>query len=292
MRELSSSDADELRAARVSVGALGVLSEITLQTVPGFRLHKVEEPRPVVEVLEQLDELVAQHDHFEFYAFPYSPTCLTIASDRTDAPPAPAPRWKSYLMDDVLANRALEAFSRAGRRYPRRAPQISRTMTRFLSRTETTDHSHLVYASERRVRFSEMEYALPREKLREVLTDVLATIEREQIGVTFPIEVRFTAPDDALLSTAFGRDTAYVAVHQFLGMPLEPYFPLIEALMVAAGGRPHWGKRHTQTAETLAPRYPEWGSFQAVRAQLDPTGVFTNDYIRRVLGPPRDARAA
>jgi L-gulonolactone oxidase len=103
--------------------------------------------------------------------------------------------------------------------------------------------------------------------------------------VPFPIEVRTVAADDALLSTAAGRDSGYVAVHMFEGMAWEPYFRAVEAIMDELGGRPHWGKRHFQSAATLSARYPEWERFQEVRRRLDPEGRFANDYTDRVLGP-------
>ncbi len=280
-----------LRAARVSIGALGVITELTVQTVPAFRLRKVEEPRPLDELLDRFDELAETHDHYELYAFPYSKTALSFASDRTDDPPAPLPAWRKWVVDDLVANRGLAAFSHAGRLAPKRAPQLSRAMTRLLSRDVRTDHSHRVFATERKVRFTEMEYAIPRVHAASALREVLAMIEAHQIGVTFPIEVRTTAGDDALLSTASGRDTAYIAVHQFAPMPFEPYFRAVEAIMDGYEGRPHWGKRHFQTAETLAPRYPGWDAFQAARRELDPHGLFTNDYVRRVLGPPPAERS-
>ena len=71
----------------------------------------------------------------------------------------------------------------------------------------------------------------------------------------------------------------------FKGMPWEPYFRGVEAIMDEYGGRPHWGKRHFQTAATLAPRYPKWEEFQQARARLDPGGRFANAYMDRVLGP-------
>jgi FAD-linked oxidoreductase len=283
---------DLLRAARVSVGALGVITEFTLRTVPAFRLRKVEEPRPLLETLDAFDDLNAAHDHYELYAFPYAKTCLSFASDRTGDAPAPLPRWRKWLVDDLLANRGLELFSRTGRRFPAQAPRISRTMTRLLSRDVRVDHSHLVFSSERRVRFTEMEYAIPRAHAAAALRSVLAMIEAERARVTFPIEVRTTAPDDAFLSTASGQDTAYIAVHQFEGMPYDTYFRAVEAIMDDFGGRPHWGKRHFQTAASLAPRYPDWDRFAAARAELDPAGRFTNDYVRRTLGPPPAEAAA
>jgi L-gulonolactone oxidase len=108
--------------------------------------------------------------------------------------------------------------------------------------------------------------------------------ESPDLDVNFPIEVRFTAADDAALSTAEERDTCYIAVHMFHGMPWEPYFRGVEEIMDGYGGRPHWGKRHFQTAETLAERYPKWEQFQKVRARLDPDGRFANAYTDRVLG--------
>jgi L-gulono-1,4-lactone dehydrogenase len=135
------------------------------------------------------------------------------------------------------------------------------------------------------VSFTEMEYGIPREHAAEALERVLALIERRRLQVGFPIELRVVAADDALLSTAYGRPTAYIAVHQYHGMEFETYFRAVEAIMEDYGGRPHWGKRHYQSSATLAARYPEWQRFQEVRRRLDPEGRFDNDYTRRVLGP-------
>ncbi len=147
------------------------------------------------------------------------------------------------------------------------------------------DRSDAIFASPRLVRFTEMEYALPREHTAEAVRRVLEMIPARGFHVPFPIEVRLVAPDDAFLSPAHARPTGYVAVHMFKGMAWEPYFRAVEAIMDEYGGRPHWGKRHFQTAETLRPRYPQWDRFQAVRARLDPDGRFLNAHAERVLGP-------
>lgn len=284
VRELGGDD-PLLRAARVGVGALGAVTELTLQTVPAFRLRKVEAPLPLETALDEYIDRAAESDHYELYAFPYAKRALSITSTRTDEPAAPPPRWRAWLVDDLIANRALAGFCQAGRRLPAsQSPRVSRAMTRLLTRDERIDHSHRIYASERRVKFTEMEYALPREALIPTLRRILDLIAERRFHVTFPIEVRTAAPDDAYLSTAFGRDTGYIAVHQFRPMEFSEYFAAVEDLFIEAGGRPHWGKRHTQTAETLAPRYPEWDAFQAARAQLDPVGTFTSPAIERVLG--------
>jgi L-gulonolactone oxidase len=71
----------------------------------------------------------------------------------------------------------------------------------------------------------------------------------------------------------------------YKGMEHHQYFSAVEDIMDDVGGRPHWGKLHYQTAETLAPRYPRWADAQAVRRRLDPEGTFANRYTDRVLGP-------
>jgi L-gulonolactone oxidase len=136
------------------------------------------------------------------------------------------------------------------------------------------------------VRFTEMEYALPRARTAEAVRAILELIERGGYAVPFPIEARTVAADDAYLSTAYGRESGFVAVHMFQGMDWEPYFRAVEAVMDRLEGRPHWGKRHFQTAATLRSRYPEWDRFQAVRLRLDPSGRFANAWTDRVLGPP------
>ncbi len=154
------------------------------------------------------------------------------------------------------------------------------------------DRSYRIFATPRSVKFTEMEYAIPREHAVEAIRAVRELVEERRLAVSFPFEVRFVAPDDAFLSPAGGRETCYIASHVFEGIEYEPFMRGVEQIMDGFEGRPHWGKRHFQTAETLRPRYPDWDRFQAVRGRLDPEGRFANDYVRRVLGPPVSARTA
>ena len=277
-------EGDELLAARVGLGALGVISAVTLRCVPAFTIHRVDEPRPLDEVLRRLDGHVDSHHHFELFVFPYTRTALTLLSEPTDRQPRPAGATKAFLRDVVLENAALEFACRLGRRVPRAIPRLNRTLVGAMSRTEQLDQSHLVFANRRSVRFTELEYALPRQRTAEALQRVLALIERRRLPVGFPVEVRVASPDDALLSTAQGRPTGYIAVHQYRGMEYEGYFRAVEAIMDEYEGRPHWGKRHYQSAATLRPRYPGWDRFMAVRERFDPERKFENDHLRRVLG--------
>jgi L-gulonolactone oxidase len=283
-------EGDDLRAAQVSLGALGVVSELTLRCVPRFTIRRLDEPRPLGQVLDSLDHEVDSHDHFEVFVFPYAEHALTLTSERTDAEPKPPPRWRATA-EERFENGAIGAACALGRRFPAAIPALNRTLTRLMTRREHLDLSHRIYAHERSVRFTEMEYALPRAHAREAVERVLELVRRRGLAVNFPLEIRFAAGDDCLLSTAHGRETAYVAVHVSRGMEFETYFRAVEAIMDEYEGRPHWGKRHYQTAATLRPRYPEWDRFQAIRARMDPDGVFVNDYVARVLGVPSAAGA-
>ncbi|HUA75285.1 MAG TPA: D-arabinono-1,4-lactone oxidase [Solirubrobacteraceae bacterium] len=278
-------DPEVFRAARVGLGALGVVAEVTLRCVPAFTLHGLDAPAPLQRTLERFEELALGNDHFEFFVFPYAETALTRTNNRTDQPPRPRGRLAAYANDVLLTNHAFGLFCRLGRRVPGAIPQINRLVTRLAGTSERVDRSASIFASPRLVRFTEMEYALPRERTPEAVARVMELVASRGLAVPFPIEVRTVAADDAFLSTAGGRDSGFVAVHMFQGMEWRPYFEAVEAIMGELDGRPHWGKRHFQTAATLRPRYPDWDRFQAVRARLDPRGRFGNAWTDRVLGP-------
>lgn len=284
-------DPELLRVARVGLGALGVVAEVTLRCVPAFRLRGVDAPAPLEHTLERFEELAVSNDHFELFVFPHAHTALTRTNNRTEEPARPRGRLGAYANDVLLTNHAFGLFCRLGRRLPSQIPRINRLVTRLAGTSRRVDRSDLIFASPRLVRFTEMEYALPRERTVEAVRRVLELVagaeggRRNPFAVPFPIEVRTVAADDALISTAAGRDSGFVAVHMFEGMTWEPYFRAVEAVMDELDGRPHWGKRHFQTAATLRGRYPEWERFQEVRRRLDPEGRFANAYTERVLGP-------
>lgn len=283
--ECSASEDPELfRAARVSLGALGVVSAVTIQCEPAFNLHAVEGPASFDEVLERFDELVASNEHFECYWFPHTRRAMTKENNRTDRPVRPKSRRRTYLDDIFVANTVFGAVSRTSRRFPSLTPRLAQIVNVGLSRTEEVDRSDRVFTSPRLVRFAEMEYALPRASVVPAVKEVRSLIERRGFLVSFPIEVRVSAADDAYLSMSNGRDSGYVAVHMFQGVEFEPYFRAVEQVMRELDGRPHWGKLHFRTFADLEPAYPDWARFAAVRDRVDPDRVFTNDYLRRVLG--------
>jgi L-gulonolactone oxidase len=285
-RALSAATHPELlRAARVGLGALGAISAVTLRCVPAFTLNRVDTPRPREEVLDGFQASADSNDHFELFTFPYADSALVLERNRTAEPPRPRGRAAAYFNDVVLENWALEALSATGRRFPAAIPGLARLAGRLAGGSRTIDRSDRVFANDRRVRFTEMEYGVPREHGPEAARRVIEWVRSNRYPVFFPIEMRVAAGDDALLSPSHKRDTAYIAVHQYRGMEWRPYFEAVEEIMGAYGGRPHWGKRHFQTAATLAPLYPRWAEFQAARQELDPRHTFTNEYAARVLGP-------
>jgi L-gulono-1,4-lactone dehydrogenase len=275
---------DELLAARVGLGALGAISAVTLRCVPLFTVRRVDEPRPLEATLDRFDELADAYDHFELFVFPYTDVALVRLSERGDFATEPVNRRRRFLEETVIENAVLGTGVRAGRRVNRLIPAVNRGFARVVGRRRRVDYGHRVYATRRLVRFTEMEYAIPREHATEATRRVLELVRRRRLPIGFPIELRVVAGDDAFLSTAHGRDTAYVAVHQYVGMEFETYFRAVERIMEDYDGRPHWGKRHYQSAATLRDRYPDWDRFQTVRARLDPAGRFRNEYTGSVLG--------
>jgi L-gulonolactone oxidase len=277
-------NADLLAAARVGLGALGIVSTVTIQAVRAFRLHAIEEPIRLDEVLSDFDGFMTSADHVEFYWVPHTGWALTKRNRRTDEPAQPRSRTKEVVDDLLLQNVAFGALCRIGRRRPGWIPRLAKALP-STGRTEYTDRSDRVFTSPRRVHFYEMEYAIPREAVPEALERVRRLVDEAGIQLSFPVEVRVVAPDDIPLSTAYGRPTGYIAVHVYRGTPYDAYFQGVERIMDSYGGRPHWGKMHFQSADTLAERYPRWDDVQAARLRLDPEGRFSNQYLERVLGP-------
>ena len=277
-------ESELFHCARVGLGALGIISTVTLGVVPAFNLAAVEEPMRVDDVLAAIDEHVDGNDHFEFYWVPHTGWALTKRNNRTTEALSRRGRLVEWRDDYLVQNYAFGALCRVGRARPRWIPKLAKALP-SAGRVSYVDRSYRVFASPRLVRFYEMEYAIPREAGVEALGRVRRFVEDSGLLLSFPVEVRFTAPDDIPLSTATGRESCYIAVHVFEGMEYRPYFEGVERIMDAYGGRPHWGKLHFQTATTLAERYPEWERFAAVRDRVDPERRFSNPYLERVLGP-------
>lgn len=279
-------NAELLPAARLGLGALGVILDVTLQCVPAYLLQAVERPEPLQEVLDGYLERSAAEDHFEFYWFPHTETALTKTNTRLPLtePRAPLSRMGRWLDDELLANGLYRGVCAAGTVVPAIVPPFSRLAQKLTGNRDFTDHSPRVYVTNRTVRFREMEYALPRESVPAAFAEVKALIEKRGWRISFPIEVRSAAADENWMSTAYGRETGYIAVHRYYREDPSAYFHAVEEIMMQHGGRPHWGKLHYRDAESLRTVYPRFDDFVAVRDRLDPERRFENTYLRRVLG--------
>ncbi|MFF0815474.1 D-arabinono-1,4-lactone oxidase [Rhodococcus sp. NPDC003318] len=273
-------------ASRLGLGAVGIIVSLTLHCAPAYMLRAVEAPARLGETLANLDEHVGSVDHFEFYWFPHTDRILTKHNTRLpgDTPPDPVPALRAYIDDELLSNTVFEGVNRIATRFPAAIPQINKLTARVLGARTYTDRSYRVFASPRRVRFREMEYAVPAEALADTLREIDRWITDSDFTVAFPVEVRFAAADDIWLSTANGRETAYIAVHQYHRRDHREYFDAVETIARAVDGRPHWGKLHSRTAEDLRPTYRHFDEFRSARDKYDPGQVFDNDYLRRVLG--------
>ena len=276
---------DLLRIARVGIGAIGIVTKVRLQCVPAFDLHAVETIEVLDEVLDGFDQSADGNDHFEFFWMPGARRCQVKRNNRTTEARRPQPKL-GYFRDKIFAeNIAFGAITKIGGRFPGAAPRIAKLVDSGVQGRDLVDASHRVFASPRWVRFYEMEYGIPRETLPEALRRVRDFVKSGTEPIFFPIEVRVSAADDIPLSTAHGRDSAWIAAHVHKGGSYETYFQGIEKIMDDYDGRPHWGKLHFQNHTTLAPRYEAWDDFQTVRAEIDPAGRFSNPYTDRVLGP-------
>ncbi|MGV4886248.1 D-arabinono-1,4-lactone oxidase [Streptomyces viridosporus] len=271
-------------AARIGLGALGIVTAITFAVEPIFLLHAREEPMPFDRVCAEFDQLHAENEHFEFYWFPHTGNTNTKRNNRSAGPERPVPQLRGWFEDEFLSNGVFQVANWVGRAVPAAVPAIAQVSSRALSARTYTDIPYKVFTSPRRVRFVEMEYAVPREALVETLRELKAMVDRSPLRVSFPVEVRTAPADDITLSTASGRDSAYIAVHMFRGTPYQGYFTAAERIFTAHEGRPHWGKIHTRDAAYFSRVYPRFTEFTALRDRLDPERRFRNDHLRRVLG--------
>jgi FAD-linked oxidoreductase len=286
LRVSETENADLLPAARLGLGVLGVVVDVTLRCVPEFVMHAIEKPEPLDDVLDNWMQRATSVDHFEFYWFPHTDTALTKTNTRlhADTPRKRQNPIAAWIDDELLPNGIYVAICQLGVMMPKTTPALNRLADKAVAQREVIDGWHEVFTSPRRVRFREMEYSIPVENVPAALREVQQLIDDRGWTISFPVEVRVAAADENWLSTAYGRQAGYIAVHRYYREDPTEYFEAVEAIMRAHDGRPHWGKMHTRTADDLRPAYPRFDDFLAVRDRLDPERLFQNDYTRRVLG--------
>lgn len=276
-------NSDLFSLGRVSVGALGVITQYRLRVVPSFRLRAFESAAPLDSVLDDVDTRVDENDHFEFFWIPHTKWALTKTNNRTDDPLDPLPRVKGWIDKTFMENVAFGAICRLGKMRPQWIPRLATALPSSGAR-QYVDQSYKIFASPRLVRFYEMENAIPRDAVAPALREIRSMVEKKNYLINFPVEVRFTAPDDIALSTAYQRPSAYIAVHMYRGMEYENYFRDVENILKHYEARPHWGKLHFLERDRLQTLYPKFNEFLELRNRIDPQRVFSNTYTRQIFG--------
>lgn len=245
------------RAAQVSLGALGILTQVTLRCLPAYYLHERTWVATFDECVAGLDAHIAATRHFEFFWVPGEDVCAMKALhpvEENAVPPPPTPPL----------------------------PTLQGRLARYV-RAPHTDRSYRIFPSERNLKFNETEFALPAANGPACLREVRQLMQTRYRDIAWPIEYRTLAADNLPLSPAYGRASVTISVHQAAELPYQPFFADVETIFRNHQGRPHWGKLHTHRARELATLYPEWDVFQAVRTQLDPAGRMLNSHLREVF---------
>lgn len=277
-----------LAAVKVSLGALGVISQLTLQCVDAFTLKEVATPTPIAEAIGDLEAVARSGEFVKVWWLPHTPHAQVFRADRTQEPQrfSPLARW----VDEAIVNRLLFALVLAvSARLSSLIPALNRLISKiYFKPRERVDRSDRILNVPMPPRHLEMEYAVPLERAAETLERLRALIDDRDLKVDFVLEVRFVAADDAWLSPAYGRETAYIGAYVGDGPHASPWLSGAEAIFDAAGGRPHWGKLFDLPAERIRERYPMMASFLKLRRELDPRGTFINAFITRILGVERD----
>lgn len=270
------------KALQVSLGMLGLIVKVKIRVVPAPVLHYESYRLSVAECFRRLEEFRDGHDHFEFYWFPHTDVIQVKLLDETNEKPGGSRFW-SDMNQLVMENGLLGVMSKGCRMVPKLCKPVSRLSARFVPVGNEVGYSHQLFTTKRLVRFNEMENSVPAEKMEEVVRDIRQCVMKYGFDVHFPIECRYVKGDDVMLSPAYGRDSAYIAIHMYKGMPYQKFFAEIEKKFRRYNARPHWGKLHTRSTDELAAVYPKWDAFQEVRNELDPNGMFLNSYLKKLF---------
>ena len=272
------------KSAQVSMGALGIITQITLQCVPLYKLGVEMKAAPLAEVLSNLQSHLDNNRNFEFFWLPYTNKVATKISNIEATSEVDKISFFNYWSEYVVENYLFMGICEFGRWFPSKTQAISKLTANLISDSKKIAASHKIYATPRLVKFQEMEYNVPAEAYQDVIKEVVKTVNSGKFNVHFPIENRWVKGDDITMSPANGRDSAYIACHVYSNKDSGPYFQALEEIFRAYDGRPHWGKMNTLSPTVIADMYPEFSTFMKHRAQQDPDNIFVSPYIQQLLG--------
>ena len=277
-------NASLFKAAQVSLGSLGVITEVTLQCVPAYRMKVENKKEDLSDVLASLSQRHKENRNFEFYWIPYTKTAWTKSSNVVDAEVSDKVGLMNYYVEYFLENYLFKGFCELATLFPSQNELVAKITAASISNVSKVHNSHKIYATQRLVRFKEMEYNIPIEVYDDVWKEVMRVVNSKKYNIHFPIENRVVKQDDILMSPAYGRDSAYIACHVYYKKDHRPYFKALEEVFRAYGGRPHWGKMNSLKAKDVVDLYPEFNTFMKHRLEQDPDEVFITPYLRSLLG--------
>ncbi|UVO50582.1 FAD-binding protein [Sphingomonas sp. SUN019] len=263
-------------AQRLSLGLFGVAVEIEFDVIPAFHLEERIEKRRFDEIAECFDDLAAGHRHVEFWWFPHADSVILKTLDLVD--PCDPPRQRSDMSE-----KGFRRMCDIGAAVPMLVPYLQRSAMKAPMRGRRKGPAHVIFPSDRTVRFEEMEYELPEANGMAALKEVVGWIRKKRLPVSFPFEYRTVAGDDIWLSPMNAGPCASISMHQYAKMPWRGMFAEAEAVLRAHGGRPHWAKRHTLTRDDVDALYPLAERFRAVRRAHDPGGKFLNAHLAELF---------
>ncbi len=276
------SDPALFQALQVSLGLLGVITQVSLQVEGRYYLRLTKRLERLDEALERSETYLSTYRHFEFFWFPYSDWAAVKLTEKSDTP-GEVSRWRRWLVDAGWENGAFWALNKVAQLWPAKSAALCRFAGRSMTTEVRVDRAYRIFASPRWVRFREMEYSVPAEAGPTVLREIRRWIEKNQPVVSFPIEYRYVKGDSIPLSPAYGGDRVFIAVHAYYRMPYQAYFAGIEEIFQAYEGRPHWGKMHNASFAYLQRVYPRLGEFLALAERYDPRGLFRTPYFTTLL---------
>lgn len=264
-------------AGRVSLGSLGILTKITMQNKPRYKLKEHVRLCSVKEFFENIDLWKTQHRHIECFAFSHADQLILKTLDITDEDIQP--RKLSWPSEDAL----LTICCSLTKSFPALNPKLQKLLGVFIKPTTFVDWSSQIFPTPRETKFNEMEYQIPIESGMECLEAVLTALKNAKAQTFFPVEFRFVKGDDIWLSPFYRQDSISISVHQYHKQAPNQLFDEIEPIFQHYRGRPHWGKMHNMGASQLQALYPKWDDFMQLRAQLDPTQKFLNPYLEKLF---------
>ena len=272
------------KAAQVALGSLGIISEITLQCVPAYKLELWNRQEKMIDVLSNFKQRNQENRNFEFYWFPYTKTAWTKTSNIVDDQEPDKINAINYFVDYAVENYCFKILAEMARVFPSQNINVAKISAATIPDVKKVYQSHKIYATPRLVRFNEMEYNVPLEASSDVLKDVMKLVNSKKFNIHFPIEHRVVKADDIYLSPAYERDSFYIACHVYNKKDYEPYFKALEEIFRAHDGRPHWGKMHFLKASDLRSSYPMFDTFIKHRNEQDPNKIFISPYFEELFG--------